>query len=166
MILHFHFAGYRFFPVWTTKNLCAAGCNHKRQTDKSQIIIWSRLKRGNHFTDFWDMKAFSHPDFTAKNYNKILYRRTCEWKRKMTWQPKEKKEDKTKDYTVVPHKDRKGSTEEVSRRHSWDKVQPKLSAQLWSVPGAARTGWALWGLSSAETQCFFISALRTRLILL
>ena len=27
--------------------------------------------------------------------------------KKMTWQPKEKKEDKTKDHTVVPLKDRK-----------------------------------------------------------
>ena len=75
--------GIGSFPVWTTKNLCAAGCNHKRQTDKKpNYYLDRRPKRGNHFTDFWDMKAFSHPDFTAKNYNKILYRRTCEWKRK------------------------------------------------------------------------------------
>ena len=88
------------FPGWTTKNLCAAGCSQKRQTDKKPncYLDW-RPKRGNHFTDFWDMKAFSHPDFTAKNY-KILYRRTCEWKRKK-WHGNQKKRRKTKQKIIL-----------------------------------------------------------------
>ena len=109
--------GIGSIPGWTTKDLHAAGCSQKRQRDKKPNYYLDRgPKTGNHFRVFWDMKAFNHPDVTAKNQkwvlydtilyysivDTILYERMCEWKRKMTRPPKEKKKEKTK-YNTLFH---------------------------------------------------------------
>ena len=94
-------------PGWTTKNLRAAGCSQKRQT-KKQIIIWIEDQRegiisGSFETGKPSIAQISQPK-TTTGYDT----EGCVNKReKMTWQPKEKKEDKTKDNTVVPRKDGK-----------------------------------------------------------
>ena len=100
--------GIGSIPGWTTKDLPAARCSQKRQRDEKPNYYLDRgPKTGSHFRAFWDMKAFNHPDVTAKNQNWILYEAMCEWKRKMTRQPKQKKKEKTKDNTVVPRQNGK-----------------------------------------------------------